>query len=380
MAPISRRRSTASTSSRTRARGGRCRGRTAALPGRPGSRGASRGAAGPVLTRGDAERHARSDPREGTGARSDHGPARPRCRDGNASRMSGAPHGFAAGCNSGVPAAAFAALSDAILNDQWRAAGSHRRSVLERRRRRRRSAPILPLGAGVSGGVLRQPGSPTAARRVRRRPRQPAVGHDSRRCRQRRRALGRARRHRHRCCGSPGTPASTRRNQPATPIVISCSSSGRCTSPGRAAASGWSFRPAWRPIMAAVPCGNGCSPAAMSTRSSASTTTAASFRFIAACAFFSSPRPLALQPRGSRAASDWTMRRSSSRWATNAADSADWFPVKLSPALLERLSGPGLTIPSLRSAMDLAICRARGLAVSSARQPRWMEHQRSGAS
>jgi hypothetical protein len=36
-------------------------------------------------------------------------------------------------------------------------------------------------------------------------------------------------------------------------------------------------------------------------------------------------------------------------------DSADWFPVKLSPDVLERLSGPSLTIPSLRGAMDLAI-------------------------
>jgi hypothetical protein len=36
-------------------------------------------------------------------------------------------------------------------------------------------------------------------------------------------------------------------------------------------------------------------------------------------------------------------------------DAADWFPVTLSPALLERLSGPALTIPSLRSKVDLAI-------------------------
>src|SRR5206468_7496148 len=37
------------------------------------------------------------------------------------------------------------------------------------------------------------------------------------------------------------------------------------------------------------------------------------------------------------------------------AQTANWFPVRLTPALIEHLSGPDLAIPSLRSAVDVAI-------------------------
>jgi hypothetical protein len=37
------------------------------------------------------------------------------------------------------------------------------------------------------------------------------------------------------------------------------------------------------------------------------------------------------------------------------ADASPWFPVRVSPALVERISGPGLVLPNLRSATDLAI-------------------------
>ena len=37
------------------------------------------------------------------------------------------------------------------------------------------------------------------------------------------------------------------------------------------------------------------------------------------------------------------------------ADRSSWFPVRVSPATLERISGPGLVLPNLRSAADLAI-------------------------
>ncbi len=43
------------------------------------------------------------------------------------------------------------------------------------------------------------------------------------------------------------------------------------------------------------------------------------------------------------------------RLGDEPAARAEWFPVRLSPATIERLSGPDLTIPSLRNAMDLAI-------------------------
>src|SRR6185295_5581648 len=38
-----------------------------------------------------------------------------------------------------------------------------------------------------------------------------------------------------------------------------------------------------------------------------------------------------------------------------AAERSPWFPVRASPALLERISGPGLALPHLRTALDLAI-------------------------
>jgi hypothetical protein len=37
------------------------------------------------------------------------------------------------------------------------------------------------------------------------------------------------------------------------------------------------------------------------------------------------------------------------------ADTSPWFPVRVTPALLEHVSGPGLAIPSIRTATDLAI-------------------------
>jgi N-6 DNA Methylase/Eco57I restriction-modification methylase len=39
----------------------------------------------------------------------------------------------------------------------------------------------------------------------------------------------------------------------------------------------------------------------------------------------------------------------------DAANTSAWFPVHLSPALLERLSGPGMVIPGLRDSVDLGI-------------------------
>jgi hypothetical protein len=42
-------------------------------------------------------------------------------------------------------------------------------------------------------------------------------------------------------------------------------------------------------------------------------------------------------------------------WAGEPAQSREWFPVRLTPALVERLSGPDLTIPAFRSAIDVAI-------------------------
>jgi hypothetical protein len=43
------------------------------------------------------------------------------------------------------------------------------------------------------------------------------------------------------------------------------------------------------------------------------------------------------------------------RLGDEPADAAPWFPVRLTPAMLERLSGPDLAIPSLRGSTDLAI-------------------------
>ena len=37
------------------------------------------------------------------------------------------------------------------------------------------------------------------------------------------------------------------------------------------------------------------------------------------------------------------------------ADTSEWFPVRLMPALIEQISGPGLAIPNLRDAIDLCI-------------------------
>ena len=49
----------------------------------------------------------------------------------------------------------------------------------------------------------------------------------------------------------------------------------------------------------------------------------------------------------------WTIRRASNRSARRHPDAQ--FPVHVSPALLERISGPDLALPNLRSAIDLAI-------------------------
>ena len=56
----------------------------------------------------------------------------------------------------------------------------------------------------------------------------------------------------------------------------------------------------------------------------------------------------------SPAGSASTIRRRSNRSATSRR-TARRFPVRVSPALLERISGPGLALPNLRSAIDLAI-------------------------
>jgi hypothetical protein len=53
-----------------------------------------------------------------------------------------------------------------------------------------------------------------------------------------------------------------------------------------------------------------------------------------------------------------------------AADHSVWFPVRASPALLERISGPALVLPNLRTAADLVIVeRAASLF------PRSAQHQ-----
>ena len=50
------------------------------------------------------------------------------------------------------------------------------------------------------------------------------------------------------------------------------------------------------------------------------------------------------------------------------ANTSAWFPVRVTPALLEQVSGPELSIPSLRSPIGPRDRRTRGIALSSARQ------------
>ena len=184
------------------------------------------------------------------------------------------------------PPAAFGALSDAILNGRGALPAAPADRYLAHGRRCRRRAALLSLGARVPGGVFRPRRRTAAGGRIRRGHRQSAVGHGARRRRatptrardaQTRRRVGAAvharRRRLPRAVGA------------ATRTGISCSSSARSRSLATADASASCCRPASPPITAARRCAGCCCPAATSTRWSASTTTAASFRSIAASGF-----------------------------------------------------------------------------------------------
>ena len=327
------------------------------------------GAADPLLARVDAERHARTGAREGARARRADRARRARCRGGSGSRDLWCAAWFA-GRRTRAPAGGVRRAVGRDPHRPRRAAGAHgARAISTRPTTIARRAPVLSLGARVSGGVLRR----ATARRL------PTAGFDA--------VIGnppwdmiradagaadaraaRAARH------GAGAPLHARRRRlharspTATPTAISCSSSGRSRSRARAAASGWCCRPASRPITAARRCGGCCSRAATSTRSSASTTTAASFRSIAASGFLlvtasagRADRPHRLPARRGRPGG--ARRRSAKRRPT-----PPWFPVRLSPALLERISGADLAIPDLRTRDRPRDRRARGVAVSAARQ------------
>ena len=186
-----------------------------------------------------------------------------------------------------IPPAAFNALTDAILSGTRRAAACRRRSLSGSGARGGPCAASVPLGARVPGSVLRPGRPPSRERRFRRRHRQPAVGHDPRGCRLRRRARAIAGARSRRYSASRTTQASTPRSPTATPIATSSSPSVRWRSRAGEAASAWCYRPGWRPITAARRCGAGCSRRATWTPSSRSTTSAASFLFIAASGFCS---------------------------------------------------------------------------------------------
>ena len=118
------------------------------------ARGAARGAAGPLLARGDAQRHARAGAREGAGVRrADRATRRAVAMEAGRRPLVRA-HGLRGGRRGAVPSA-FGALSDAILTGRGALPATTAERYLERGRRRRRGAPALSLGARVSRSVLR---------------------------------------------------------------------------------------------------------------------------------------------------------------------------------------------------------------------------------
>ena len=107
--------------------------------------------------------------------------------------------------------------------------------------------------------------------------------------------------------------------------------------------------------MAAGRFGNSCCAPAPSTRSSASRTIAGSSRFIAASVSCCSPHRAARRRAPSPAGWANGIRHLSRPSATNRQTPPPGFRVRLTPALLERLSGDGLTIPDIRAPIDLSI-------------------------
>ena len=177
-----------------------------------------------------------------------------------------------------------------------------------------------------------------------------------------------------RSCGSRVRPASTPHSPTVMPIAINCSSSARSTSPGPAAASVWCCRQDSRPITAAPPlrkrllsdCAvdaivgidnhRGVFPIHRSVRFLLVTATSGAPSVRLACRF-------GLDDAAQLETVD------AARSGNPAADGAvDDRSVHVSPALLERISGPDLAIPAFRSDMDLAIVETGGSDVSGAWQ------------
>ena len=137
---------------------------------------------------------------------------------------------------------------------------ARRDAISSGRTRSASRARLLPLGARVSGSVLRRA---TARRlptcRLRRGHRQPAVGHDSGGSRRGRRPLARER-----AATCAGDPLHARRRRLHRAVGrprrtgISCSSSARSRSRAAAAGSAWCCRPGSRPITAARRCAGCC--------------------------------------------------------------------------------------------------------------------------
>ena len=137
--------------------------------------------------------------------------------------------------------------------------------------------------------------------------------------------------------------------------AISCSSSAPWRSRGRADASASCCPPGSPSITAARRFGACSSRGAPSTGSSASTIGAASFPFTGASGFCCSRRRAA-GPRteiGCRLGEHDPAVLETADDEGHTADS--WFTLRLTPALLERLSGDDLAIPDLRTPLDLAI-------------------------
>ena len=234
-----------------------------------------------------------------------------------------------------------------------RAAAAHGDATSNTATRHRRGAPVLSLGAGVPGGVLR---------RGRRAP--AGAGFDAvignppwdmmradagaptrvaRPARPRRWSASRA------------TRASTPRSPTAMPTDISCSSSARSPSTRHGGRLGLL-------LPSGLATDHGSAPLRRRLFSPLRRRRDRRHR--------QSPRRLPDSPQRPLPAGDGVDRRADRRiacrlgWTTRrprvdrrgtGGRTSSWFPVRLSPALLERLSGPGLAIPDLRDAVDLAI-------------------------
>ena len=229
------------------------------------------------------------------------------------------------------------------------------------------ATPVLSLGARVPGGVLRLARRPAGRRRLRRRHRQSAVGHDPRRrgpadervaraARDERRRPVHARRRR--LCRAVGRP---REPLPAVPRARASPDAPRRTHRAGPAV-GLS-----RPTTAAPRCGGCCSRSATSTPSSGSTTAAASSRFTGASGSCCSPRRAAGR-RGTIACRLGERNPGRARIGRIRRTTTRWFPVRVTPALLERLTGPDLALPELDIADRPDDRRARRRAVPSARR------------